>query len=115
MAQVLRIHPSFGVVLRLDQEEFREKGQSDPSPRSKAESNTPASDIPAEVTQEVIDWTLSLSDEDIYQVTERPDFHYLPPKGSFNKSLCVVCGETVFERYVRLKDGKPHCIPCSGY
>jgi formylmethanofuran dehydrogenase subunit E len=37
------------------------------------------------------------------------------PKGSFNKSICSVCGEYVFERYVRLQDGKPVCIPCSGY
>ncbi len=73
------------------------------------------SGIPAPVTQEVIDWTLSLPDETIYAVAERPDFHYQPPKGSFNKALCAGCGEVVFERYVRMKDGKPYCIPCSGY
>ena len=73
------------------------------------------SDIPAPVTQEAIDWTLSLTDEGIYAVQPRPDFHYQPPKGSFNKSLCSTCGEYVFERYVRYQDGKPVCIPCSGY
>ncbi len=73
------------------------------------------SGIPAAVTQEVIDWTLTLPDDEIYAVSERPEFQYTPPKGSFNKAICAVCGETVFERYVRLKDGKPHCIPCSGY
>ncbi|MGC8669303.1 MAG: FmdE family protein [Chthonomonadales bacterium] len=73
------------------------------------------SQIDPAVTQEVIDWTLSLKDEDIYAVSERPDFHYQPPKGSFNKALCAGCGEVVFERYVRMKDGKPYCIPCSGY
>ncbi len=71
--------------------------------------------IPAAVTQEVIDWTLSLSHEQIYALTERADFTYLPTKGSFAKSLCANCGEYVFERYVRFKDGKPLCIPCSGY
>jgi formylmethanofuran dehydrogenase subunit E len=71
--------------------------------------------IPAQVTQEVIDWTLAQPDEAIFAVTERPDFHYAPPKGSFNKALCSICGEYVFERYVHLKDGKPVCIPCSGY
>lgn len=73
------------------------------------------SQIDPAVTQEVIDWTLSLKDEDIYAVSERPDFHYQPPKGSFNKAICAGCGEVVFERYVRMKDGKPYCIPCSGY
>jgi formylmethanofuran dehydrogenase subunit E len=71
--------------------------------------------IPAEVTQAAIDWTLSLADDEIYAVTQRPDFSYAPPKGSFNKSACTDCGEYVFERYVRLRDGKPYCIPCSGY
>jgi formylmethanofuran dehydrogenase subunit E len=71
--------------------------------------------IPPEVTQAAIDWTLALSDEGIYTVQARPDFQYQPPKGSFNKSLCSKCGEYVFERYLRHQDGKPVCIPCSGY
>jgi len=71
--------------------------------------------IPSSVTQEAIDWTLSLTDEAIYTVQQRPNFLYQPPKGSFNKSLCSKCGEYVFERYVRYQDGKPVCIPCSGY
>jgi len=71
--------------------------------------------IPAEVTSEVIAWTLNQTDEAVYAVAERPDFQYQPPKGSFNKSLCSKCGEYVFERYVREQDGKPVCIPCSGY
>jgi formylmethanofuran dehydrogenase subunit E len=73
------------------------------------------SGIPAAVTQAAIDWTLSLADEAVFAVQPRPDFKYQPPKGSFGKSLCSVCGEYVFERYVRTKDGKPVCIPCSGY
>lgn len=36
-------------------------------------------------------------------------------KGSFNKTKSSVCGEYVFDRYVRMKDGQPVCIPCSGY
>ncbi len=71
--------------------------------------------IPAPVTQEAIDWTLSLADKTIFSVEPRPDFVYQPPKGSFNKSLCSKCGEYVFERYVRYRDGKPYCIPCSDY
>jgi len=73
------------------------------------------SGIPAEVTQAAIDWTMSLTDDQVYAVTKRPDFSYTPPKGSFNKSVCTACGEYVFERYVRLRDGKPYCIPCAGY
>ncbi len=67
------------------------------------------------VTQEVIHWTLSRLGEDIFAIAERPDFHYRPPRGSFNQSICASCGEGVLDRYVRMKDGKPRCIPCSGY
>lgn len=73
------------------------------------------SGIPAEVTQEVIDWTFAQPDETLFAVTERPDFIFTPPKGSFNKALCTSCGEYVFERYERLRDGQVVCIPCSGY
>ncbi len=76
---------------------------------------TEPSGIPAAVTQEAIDWTLSLADEAIYAVQLRPDFQYQPPRGSFNKALCSKCGEYVFERYLRQQNGQPVCIPCSGY
>jgi len=73
------------------------------------------SQIPPDVTNDAIDFMLAASDEDLFAVQERPDFHYDVPKGSFNKMLCSGCGEYVFERYVRMKDGKPYCIPCSSY
>ena len=73
------------------------------------------SGIPEAVTQQVIDWGLGLPDQTIYGVADRPDFHYQPPKGSFASAICTGCGELVFERYVRMKDGNPYCIPCSGY
>jgi len=73
------------------------------------------SQIPHDVTNDAIDFMLATSDEDLFAVQERPDFRYDVPKGSFNKMLCSGCGEYVFERYVRMKDGKPYCIPCSSY
>jgi formylmethanofuran dehydrogenase subunit E len=73
------------------------------------------SEIPAGVTDEVIAWSLAQTDEAVFDVRERTDFTYQPPKGSFNKTECSVCHEYVFERYLRTKDGQPVCIPCSGY
>jgi formylmethanofuran dehydrogenase subunit E len=70
--------------------------------------------IPAEVAQAAMDWTLTLRDDEIFAVTRRPDFSYTPRKGSFNKSLCTASGEYVLERYARLRDAKPYCIPCAG-
>ncbi|MGI6295627.1 MAG: FmdE family protein [Armatimonadota bacterium] len=71
--------------------------------------------IPAPVTDEVIAWVAEQPDESIFKIEPKPDFSFAPVKGSFNKALCSICGEYVFEQYVRIKDGKPVCIPCSGY
>jgi len=73
------------------------------------------SEIPASVVDEVINWVYEQTDDFMFKVEMKPDFKFTPVKGSFNKEKCSVCGEYVFERYVRIKDGKPVCIPCSGY
>jgi formylmethanofuran dehydrogenase subunit E len=73
------------------------------------------SEIPAEVVNELIQWVYDQPDELLFKVEMKPDFNFIPVKGSFNKTKCSVCGEYVFDRYVRTKDGQPVCIPCSGY
>jgi formylmethanofuran dehydrogenase subunit E len=73
------------------------------------------SQIPPAVVNEIIQWVNDQSDEFMFKVEPKPDFAFTPVKGSFNKTKCSVCGEYVFDRYVRMKDGKPVCIPCSGY
>ncbi len=73
------------------------------------------SQIPAAVTDEVIDWMLAQSDADMFKIERLPEFTFTPVKGSFNKTKCAGCGEYVFDRYLRMKDGRPMCIPCSGY
>ncbi len=73
------------------------------------------SEIPAEVAREVICWVDEQPDEFIFKVEPRPDFAFTPVKGSFDRTKCSVCGEYVFDRYVRMVNGEPRCIPCSGY
>jgi len=73
------------------------------------------SEIPAGVTDEVIQWMYDQPDEALFKVEPLPDFTYTPVKGSFNKTKCSVCGEYVFDRYLRMKNGQPMCIPCSEY
>ena len=73
------------------------------------------SQIPASVSQEIIRWVYEQPDDALFAVELKPDFQFKPPKGSFNKTKCGTCGEYVFDRYLRMKDGKPVCIPCSGY
>ena len=71
--------------------------------------------IPPALCDEVVDWTAAQPHDAVFKIEAKPDFRHTPVKGSFNKVLCSVCGEYVFERYIRMKDGKPVCIPCSGY
>ena len=73
------------------------------------------SQIPAPVSEEIIRWVYEQTDETLFSVEPKPDFQFKPVKGSFNKTKCGTCGEYVFDRYLRMKDGKPVCIPCSGY
>ena len=73
------------------------------------------SGIPAEICTDIINIVLNAADDELFTVTQLPDFTYKPVKGSFNKAACEVCGEYVFERYLRVKDGKRVCIPCAGH
>ena len=73
------------------------------------------SQIPVPVTEEIIRWVYEQTDETLFVVELKPDFQFKPVKGSFNKTKCCTCGEYVFDRYLRMKDQKPVCIPCSGY
>jgi len=73
------------------------------------------SQIPEKVRDEVINWVYEQSDDFMFKVESKPDFKFTPVKGSFNKAKCSICGEYVFERYLRMKDEKLVCIPCSGF
>ncbi|MDD5094362.1 MAG: FmdE family protein [Dehalococcoidia bacterium] len=73
------------------------------------------SGIPADITDKAMGWTDAQPDEKVFKIEKLPEYRFKRVKGSFNKSKCVKCGEYVFERYVRMANGEPHCIPCSGY
>jgi formylmethanofuran dehydrogenase subunit E len=73
------------------------------------------SKIPPPVSDEVIDVVMKATDDEIFNVNRLSSFEHKKIKGSFNKARCEACGEYVFERYVRIKDGKQLCIPCAEY
>jgi formylmethanofuran dehydrogenase subunit E len=73
------------------------------------------SQIPPEVSEKIIRWVYEQPDDVVFKVEPKPDFKFSPVKGSFNKTKCGTCGEYVFDRYLRMKESKPICIPCSAY
>ncbi|WP_018085294.1 FmdE family protein [Desulfurispora thermophila] len=71
--------------------------------------------IPEEVADETIEFVLNTPEEEAFIIQRLPDFQFKHPPSSFKKDVCESCGEMVFESYLRFKDGKMLCIPCSGY
>ena len=71
--------------------------------------------IPQEIAQETIDFVMNVPEEEAFIVQKLEGFEFHHPPTSFKKEVCEECGEMVFEKYLRFKDGKALCIPCSGY
>ena len=73
------------------------------------------SEIPLDVTQPAIEFVLSVPEEKAFKIEKLGNFGFSRAKGSFVKDVCDNCGEVVFERYLRIKDGRTLCLPCSAY
>jgi formylmethanofuran dehydrogenase subunit E len=71
------------------------------------------SQIPPSVVEETVKVVLETAEEKMFKVEKLEGFTFSRPKSSFNKGKCSSCGEYVFERYLRVLDGKQTCIPCS--
>lgn len=72
-------------------------------------------EIPNHLADEMIRFAEETRLDEIFNVREIPDFTFSPLKTSFDKSKCEICGEYTFERYLRHRNGKLVCIPCSQY
>lgn len=73
----------------------------------------PASQVPTEVVQPLIEKVLNAPEEMLLKVSDVFDYPYTEAKPSFDSFVCQACGEMVVERYGRLKGDKKVCIPCA--
>ncbi len=105
--------PSKGTVRILFKNEFMDKLGTHEFFKFRKQGIEP-SQVPDEVAQGVIDMLLNATEEELFKVERVPDFNFKPVPGSFNKAKCDQCGEYVFERYLRLKDGTKVCVSCAG-
>jgi formylmethanofuran dehydrogenase subunit E len=71
------------------------------------------SEIPPSVVEDAVRLVLELPEEKIFKLEMLEGFTFSRPKSSFNKAKCSTCGEYVFERYLRMANGKQTCIPCA--
>ncbi len=75
----------------------------------------PPQDVDPSIAERAINTVMEKSDEELFSVGDVEEVEKRPIKGTFEAYPCSSCGEAVFAKWVRVKDGKKVCIPCSGY
>jgi formylmethanofuran dehydrogenase subunit E len=76
----------------------------------------PPQDIPASITDPLVDRILGLPEADFLNISDVFQKGRKKGKANFEVKRCVQCGEAVFTDRVRIApDGRMLCIPCSGY
>ena len=78
-------------------------------------SGTPASQVPADIADPLVEMVSNAPDEMLFKIGEVFTYEWKEPMHTFESVVCDQCGEMVVERNARLKEGKALCIPCSGY
>ncbi|MFH1573262.1 MAG: FmdE family protein [Acidobacteriota bacterium] len=81
--------------------EYREKGM-------------PASRVPPEVVEPLVERVMSAPDENILTVSGLFEYEIKPRPHSFSSLVCDGCGEMVVEGYARIVGHRRVCIPCQG-
>jgi formylmethanofuran dehydrogenase subunit E len=73
-------------------------------------------DIDPGITDPIVEKIASLPEEQFLRIGPVVDHPFPKRKGIFEARPCGVCGELTFVDKLRVtEDGKPVCIPCSGY
>jgi formylmethanofuran dehydrogenase subunit E len=79
--------------------EYREKG-------------VPASQVPPDVVQPLVDRVLGAPEEQLLTVGPVHEHQFEEPPYSFDSFVCELCGEMTVEPYGRILGDKKVCIPC---
>ena len=72
----------------------------------------PASQVPLEVVQPLVDKISNAPVEAVFDVSEVFDYKWEEPPHSFDSFVCDECGELVVEPYGRVLGEEKVCIPC---
>lgn len=76
------------------------------------EKGVPASEVPPEVVQPLVERVLEAPDEQILTVGRIHEHRIEEPPHSFDSFVCELCGEMTVEPYGRILGDKKVCIPC---
>ncbi len=75
----------------------------------------PPQNVPFDALKPLLNRMLNMPYEDFLNISEVFIYEFDKKPGCFVAVPCALCGEMVFEKSLRVKDGKLVCIPCSGY
>ncbi|RMG58830.1 MAG: tRNA CCA-pyrophosphorylase [Deltaproteobacteria bacterium] len=76
------------------------------------EKGIPASEVPPEVVDPLVEKVMNAPEEMLFTVGEVFNYDWEDPPHSFRSFVCDLCGEMVVEEYGRVRDEKRICIPC---
>ncbi len=79
--------------------EYREKG-------------IPASQVPAEIVEPLIEQVMGAPDEKILKIGDIQAHDVAKPQEAFESFVCEQCGDMVVEKYGRVVGDRTVCIPC---
>jgi formylmethanofuran dehydrogenase subunit E len=81
---------------------------------ARRKAGVPPTMIPEEIAQPLVERVMSMSDEQLFKMSDVFDYHLEVAPHTFDSVVCEECGEMVVERNARVQSGRVLCIPCAG-
>jgi len=81
----------------------------------KRAAGIPPTQIPENEQWELVNLIWDASEEDVLTIGPVVDYYWKEPDEIVRFAVCSQCGELVAEPYLRMVEGKPLCMDCSGY
>jgi formylmethanofuran dehydrogenase subunit E len=73
-------------------------------------------DIALAISRPLVEGLMARADSDLFTISNPHEYFLSPaPPPCFETVICSQCGELVAENKARVKEGRPICLPCSGY
>lgn len=79
------------------------------------EAGVPATKVPDEVTDPLVQRVWTLPVEQMFDIGEPFEYHMTQPPTVFRTEACSKCGALVFEKGIRMHEGKLVCQDCWPY
>jgi formylmethanofuran dehydrogenase subunit E len=81
----------------------------------KRAAGVPPTQIPENVQWELVNLIWEAPEADVLTIGPVVDYDWKEPTEIVRFAICSGCGDLVAEPYLRVVEGKPLCMDCSGY